>query len=364
MPKTNIDYIGNKGFQGEIAAYMQNEGKMNPGTLRPFVGRDNKSYITVFKGGDTKKIENYATVPIQNNATLRRDEWKHLDDAIMGISESRLGGVQDLIDHGLVFSLGNAMGSTVLEYQDVSDAMEADLTMDGVSRGKNDRPVYSTHYLPIPIIHVDYEINTRVLASSRSLGNALDTTSAERAARKVNQKLEDMLFKTDSTFTFGGGSIKSYTNFTDRNQVTLALNWDDSTMTGEKILADVVSMKQSSINAFHYGPWMLYIPTAYETVMDEDYNTSGTSTQTIRERLLKVGGIKGIKVVDTLAADNVILVQMTSDVVRLVRGMGITNVEWKTEGKFVNKYKVMTIQVPQIRSDQNGACGITHLASV
>jgi hypothetical protein len=77
---------------------------------------------------------------------------------------------------------------------------------------------------------------------------------------------------------------------------------------------------------------------------------------------MKIAGIKGIKVVDTLTADNILLVQMTSDVVRLVRGMGIQSVEWQVEGKFITKYKVMTIQVPQIRSDQAGRSGIVHLA--
>jgi hypothetical protein len=53
---------------------------------------------------------------------------------------------------------------------------------------------------------------------------------------------------------------------------------------------------------------------------------------------------------------------MTPDVVRLVRGMGLQNVEWKSEGNFMTNYKVMTIQVPQIRSDQNGASGLVHMS--
>jgi len=83
---------------------------------------------------------------------------------------------------------------------------------------------------------------------------------------------------------------------------------------------------------------------------------------TVRQRLLGIAGIKGIKVIDTLPANNVLLVQMTSDVVRLVRGMALQNVEWKTEGNMVTKYKVMTIEVPQIRSDINGKCGIVHMS--
>lgn len=358
--KINMDFVAGGNAQGEMAAFLLQQGRLDPGQMRPYIGKDGRSFITVFKGGDPSKPTSYQAVPVQTNATLRRDEWKQLDEAILPIAESRLNGVQDLINRGLVYSLGNAMGTTVLEYHDVSDAMEADLTMDGITRSQGDRPAYSTVYLPLPIIHVDYEINARVLAASRKLGNPLDTTSAERAARKVAEKLETMLF-TNTTYGFGGGTIYSYINHPDRNTVTLSANWDASSKTAAEILDDVLSMKQSSLNAYHYGPWVLYIPTSYETVLDEDYDTTTPGT-TIRERILKIAGIDDVKVVDTLPDDNVLLVQMTGDVVRLVRGIGIQNVEWKSEGNMVTKFKVMTIQVPQIRSDQGGRSGIVHLA--
>lgn len=354
-----IDFLGKGSGQGEVANQILANGRMDPGSLRPYVAEDGKTYVTVYKGGDAKKVENYQTIQVNVGGTLRRDEWKQLDEAVLNISEKRLGGVQDLIDNGLVYNLGNGMGTTVLEYHDVSDALTATMTMDGVTRGMGDRPEYTTNYLPIPIIHADYEINSRVLAASRNMGNALDTTMAERAARRVAEKLETMLF-TSTSYTYGGGTIYSYLNHPDINPVTLDVHWNHSAKTGAGIVADVLEMKQASIDAFHYGPWMLYIPTAYETTLDEDYDT--TRGNTIRERILAISGIKGIKVVDTLTADNVLLVQMTSDVVRLVRGMGIQNVEWTTEGQFIHKYKVMTITVPQIRSDQNGKSGIVLLA--
>ena len=356
----NVDFIGKEGqAQGDLAAQAMLNGRLEPGRMRPYIGKNGRAYITLYKGGNPKELSSYQAIPV-DNATLQRDEWKQLDDAVLKISEERLGGIQDLIDNGLTFDLGNAMGTTVLEWHDISDAMEASLTMDGVTRGKGDRPNYGTHYLPIPIIHVDYEITARVLEASRKLGNPLDTTSAERAARKVNEKLEEMLF-TDVSYSFGGGAIKSYLNFADRNQVSLTENWDASGKTAAEILADVLNLKQASIDAYHYGPWMLYIPTAYETTLDGDYDATTPGT-TIRERILKIAGIKGIKIIDKLTANNVLLVQMTTDVVRLVRGLGIQNIEWQTEGKFITKYKVLTIQVPQIRSDQDGKCGIVHLA--
>jgi len=361
-----IDAITNGQAHGEVAAYIAGEGRLNPGNMRPWLAKDGRAYVTIHSGGDPKDPKSYKNVQV-NAGTLRRDEWKTLDEAVMKISETRLNGIADLIANGLTYNLGNAMGTTVLEWHDISDAMEADMTMDGVTRSRGDRPVYQTNYLPIPIIHVDYEINARVLEASRKLGNPLDTTSVERAARRVNEKLEAMLF-TDVEYAWGTkddrnqNKIYSYLNYPDINAVTLTENWDAAGKTAAEILADVLDMKQASIDKMHYGPWMLYIPTAYETVLDGDYNATTPGT-TIRERILKIAGIKDVKVVDTLTANNVLMVQMTSDVVRLVRGLPIQNVEWQTEGKFITKYKVLTIQVPQIRSDQDKNCGIVLLAA-
>jgi len=362
----NVDLIGNGQSQGQVARMMANNGKLDIGRMRPFIDQYGRSCVTVYMGGNPKKKESWRTMVVNAGATLRREEWKALDEAIMEPSRARLGGIEDLTAKNLVYNLGNAMGTTVLEWHDVNEALEAEMTMDGITRGKNDRVTFQHNYLPLPIIHAEYEINTRELAASRNLGNPLDTTMAERAARKVLEKLEALLF-TDTTYTFGEkdsrlrNAIYSYVNFPDRIGVNLSIPWDNSGITGAMIIQDVLEMKQASIDNYHYGPWTLYIPTNYETVLDADYDATTPGT-TIRERILKIAGVNEIKVSDTLADDNVLLIQMTRDVIRLVRGMGLQNVQWSEEGGMVTKFKVMTIQVPQIRSDAYGKTGIVHLA--
>jgi len=367
----NVDLIGIGGYTGEVANAFANNGRMDIYQMKPYWDYDKsdkkwKPFISVFKGGDASKIENYMKIQV-NEATLRRDEWKLLDEAVMRVARERLVGINDLVSRGLTYTLGNAMGTTILEWHDVGDSMEAVMTMDGVTRGKGDRLTFQYNYIPIPIIHVDYEINARVLAASRNMGNPLDTISAEHAARRVAEHLEDMLF-TDTTYSYGEkdsrtrNTIYSYVNFPDRNEVKLTENWDASGKTGAEIIADVLLMKQASINKYHFGPWVLYIPTAYETVLDDDYDSTTPGT-TIRERIMKISGIEKITVIDRLAANNVLLVEMKSDTVRLIQGIPLQNVEWQTEGKFITKYKVLTIQVPQIRSDRDRRCGIVHLAA-
>lgn len=330
-------------------------GKLNVNSKRPFIAEDGRAYINV----SNKKKDGVIQV---NAATLRRDEWESLDAAVIGVSQARLIGINDLRSAGLVYTLGNAMGTTVLESHKMSDVHEASITMDAIARGNNDRPEYSTNYTPIPIVHVDYEINMRALEASRSLGNPLDTTNAEYAARKVADKLEAMLF-TNTTYKFGGGTIYSYINLTGRETVSMGTSWaatGSSARTGLQIFDQVQEMKQKMLDNYRFGPYVLYVPAQYETKLDSEYDVSGASLMTIKERLLKINGISKVQVVDQLPDDNVVLVQMTSDVVRLIDGMGMQNVEWSSEGGFTKNYKVLTIQVPELRSDFTGKTGIVH----
>ena len=359
---------------GTVSGKLQINNQMNVGAMRPFYDeKTDRCYVTIYKGGRPEDKLSWQTIPypraniLQTNATLRRDEWKKLDEALLVDSRYRLGGIEDLRTNGLVYNLGNAMGTTVLEWHDVSDAMEAVVSMNPSTKGPNDRPNYQHNYLPIPTIHVDYEIDARELAASRNMGNPLDTTEAEMAARRINEKLETMLFN-NTPFSFGekdsrgANTIYGYTNHPDRNAVHLSIPWDNSAITPKGIIQDVQDMIASAQAARHFGPYMLYVPTDYSRVLSDDYDVAGASLMTVRERILKLDNIKGIKVIDTLTTDNVLLVQMTSDVVRLINGLGIQNVEWAVEGNMLFKFKVLAIQVPQIRSEQSGRCGVVHLS--
>jgi uncharacterized linocin/CFP29 family protein len=233
--------------------------------------------------------------------------------------------------------------------------------MDPVRKGNNDKVAFDTNHTPIPVVHADYQLGERYLIESRNRGNGIDTLLAERAARKVAEKLEDMLFGSTSLMTYGGGTVYTYLTHPDVNLLNIGTAW--SSETAENIIQDVLSMKQALIDDKFYGPYELYIPTSYETVLDEDYkNVSAGMSQTIKERILKIDKIQGITVVDRLPANTVLMVCMQKDVVDLIDGMPMQNVQWDSEGGFIHNYKVMAIQVPRIKSDYDGRCGIVKLS--
>jgi hypothetical protein len=138
-----------------------------------------------------------------------------------------------------------------------------------------------------------------------------------------------------------------------------------------------------------YGPFMLYTSNDWDKYMDNDYILTGgnVATQTLRERLKAIEGIQDVRRLDFLFASVVttdilstsykgpgqegvtitatspftlIMVQMTPDVCRAVNGMDITTVQWESVGGMRLNFKVMCIQVPQLRADNYGNCGILH----
>ncbi len=346
-----VEFISNGAGSGPVAQKLM-AGGMGTGLLKPWIGEDGHAYAAITNGGKIQVVR-------VNAATLRKDEWKQMDESVLFAAQERLVGVADLYSRNLVYRIGNGLGKTVLEYEDISELTAAELTMDAVTPSQRDRLEYTLKYLPLPIVHKDFSYNIRALTASRNGSSPLDTTTAMQASRVVAEKVEDLLFIGSGTYTYGGGTIYGYLDFPSSNSVTLSENWDASGKTGSEILDDVRAMKQASIDAKHYGPWVLYIPTSYETVLDDDFKSE--TDKTIRQRILEVQGITEVKVVDKLTADNAVLVQMTSDVVRMVEGMPLTTVEWQEGGGFTTNYKVMTIMVPQIRADQNGNCGVTIL---
>jgi len=317
---------------------------------------------SVFQG---KAIGDVSAVLLQNdmnwralrtNGTLQKDEWKRMDATVVQIARSRLRSVGDLLSRGLRYDIANGLGQTVLEFEKISDMNDAEVNMEGIVKSADDRVVYELSQMPLPIVHKGFQISTRVLNSSRTRGLPLDTTQSEVAARKVAEKVESSLFNGYS-FTFGSGKVYGLTTYPDRNTGS-GTAWTDSSSTGATILAEVLAMKQALIADKYFGPYGLYVPTAYETKLEEDFKANGDLT--IRQRLLETDSLEFIQVADYMAAGNVIMVQLTSDVVRIVVGMSVVPVQWKSGDGMMNHFKVMTIMVPQIRSDQEGKCGVYH----
>jgi len=345
-------YMENGALSGDPCdRLLQANGDTN--VLRPFIGNDGGTYVT--RVSPLGRVE---VTPVHNaHATLRKDEWKYLDDAIVKAARERLKLVADLRGMGLTFSIPQGMGKTVLETETMSDVNDATVSMDGLKESPNDRPEYELGYLPLPITHKDFHFSARQLLTSRNGGSPLDTSMAEESARKCAESNEKIALGVNTGMTYGGGTVPGMITFTGRLTQVLtaptAVGWVSATF-----LNEVLAMRATSVAAFHYGPWMLYVAPGWDLYLDGDFKAA--SDKTLRDRVKALSGITDIRTLDFLTGFQVVLVQMTSNIIRIVVGMDITTLQWDTKGGMQKNFKVMSIIVPQIRGDFNGNTGIVH----
>lgn len=300
-----------------------------------------------------------STNSLRTNALLRDDEWKRIDDRVIAVARERLVGVDDLRAAGLTVDIGG-LGVLVAEYEKISDMEPAQQSLAGVTEGEEDLPEFTLAGVPIPITHKDFRVNVRHLEASRTRGASIDTSAAELAARLVAEKLEDTLFN-GSSISFGSNTLPGYTTFTDR--VTGSLNGDWATATGEEIVADMNAMVGAAEAINYFGPFTAYVPQSDMQYLRADYDTSTTTfNKTILQRVLEIDAISAVRPTTKLT-DEVLLVQMTSDVIDMPVGSDIVTVEWDSKGGLTQHFKIMAAMAPRLKSDANGSTGIVHYSN-
>lgn len=350
-----LDFILNGQANGSVAQTLMAHG-CSLDALRPWLGDDGRSYMTVVSNENGKMVAK--TVPTMNAATLRKDEWKEMDDAIIRVARPRMRLFGDLRAAGLTYNIPNAMGKMILENETQGDIGDADVSMDGLRRTPNERPTYELQGLPLPIIHKDFSFPLRQILASRNGSTPLDTTNAEQCGIKVAEAVEKLTSGELVTRPYGGYYIYGYTTFP--NRITKALT-DPAGMgwTPATLVQETLAMKALSVAAYHRGPWKVYAASAWDEYLDDDYSAS-KGDLTLRERLKKIEGITDVVTADFMSDLDFVMVQQSSNVARAVVGADIQTVQWESHGGMQLNYKVMCILVPQIRADQNGNTGIVH----
>lgn len=293
---------------------------------------------------------------VSNALTLRKDQWILLDAVAMKAARPRMRAYTDLRNAN---SLGgfDGMATPILEHEVMNDPGEALVDMDGLSEGRGFQPTFGLQGTPLPLVHSSFFLSSRFLASSRSKGQPADTVRAEVSGRRVGEMIERMTIGTADAFQYGvnteyEATAKVYGYITHPDRITKTDLTASTSFAGATFVNEVIAMRELAYASNFFGPFICYVSTAYDAKLDQDYiPTGGDSTMgTVRQRVRLIDGITDVRRLDYLGGDVVLLVQMTEDVCRAVNGMEIMTVQWETKGGMQLNFKVMGIQVPQIRS--------------
>ena len=389
------DYVLNGRGYGDVGSVVANELNFQPNLRRPFIDSKDRACVMV-NTGETKYDEELgATIPVQRKLTvadarsrgipvvnaqtlIRKDDWLKIDRAVLAARRKRLKAWTDIPD---TFRL-DGMGVMVLEHERMTDPGEASVDMDVTAETTTDTHKFQLEGTPLPVTHSGFNFKMRQLAVARRGGTPLDVAGAEASTRRVAESIEKTLIGEITGMTFSPNSalydntptVYGYTNHPDRITYT-SVTTPTGVGTSDDTLADVLAMIELALAQNFYGPFVLYHTTDFTQYMNNDYLQGAIAaglaapTMTLRQRLMQIDDITAIRRLDHWTdTASLLLVQMTSDVVRKLIGMDFTTMQWEEAGGLVSHFKVMAIHVPQIRSqhinqDQTNAaakCGIVH----
>lgn len=329
---------------------------------RPYIATEGrnagKAVIAVNSGRRDDKGNPLYVEQLTANATLRKDEWISLDEALITVARQRLTVVEDFRAAGLVQNVGG-LGTIVSEWETASALTDARATMDGESLVEQDNQAFGLSGVPIPIIQKPFKISERQLQASRMRGASLDLSTGVEAAQAVARKTEDMLVNGLSLGKVDGYSVYGLTNHPSRSTLTLSYDWSDGATTGANIMDDILAMiKKAENDERGYGPYNLYVATDAAFHFRDDYTSS--YSQTLMDRVLAIPEISNVRFTDKLATKNAVLVQMDRMTIDLAVASDITNVQWDSGSGWTHYFQHFAAWAPRLKADYDGHLAVVH----
>jgi len=280
-----------------------------------------------------------------------------VDRAVVSVGLQRLVVAADVMAAGLTYPLTDPLSVTQLEWESISKTGGAQRTMNPSARGEFQLPNRSINRLPIYLTTDDFSLGIRTLKMSQRVGQPLDTTLVEQATRRVNEAIEDAMIN-GSGLVVGGYGAPGILNAPNANTYDITVNWNAGA-TGDQIRVDTMAMISLLQADLKFGPYNLYVGTAYGNALTADFKANGDKSIIARLQEIQAGG-RGlqIKVADQMPTTTVALIQMTSDTIEMVVGQPPTVIPWTSLDGFTLFWLVMAIMVQRVRSDYDGNSGI------
>jgi hypothetical protein len=273
------------------------------------------------------------------NGVLREDATKQIEETLTSVARRDLVAVADLRAAGLTVPLNN-IGITSFEFNRVSPVGEATQSMSILNLGDKDLATLARTAIPVPVTASQFEMDARMQAAGGNVGESVSLTNVEEHTRAVAEKLEDTLVNGSSVI-LGANTLPGYTNFSSREQVSFSDGAWSVASSLESAVTDVLAMRTALRENGFTGPYILYVPSNFDGVLDEDYKAN--SDRTLRERLLSINGVSQVKVLPSLADSNVLMVQMTRSVVQAAIGQDITTVTWDMYGGLASHWAILAV---------------------
>ena len=263
---------------------------------------------------------------LRANASLPKQAWVGIEDAVYPAMDEVLTIVSDLRDAGLTHD--EDVLNKVTEWHKQDYQAEAVVSMDPETEtGTENNVEYDLDGSPIPLIHSDFSLGFR------------ETGTAENIS------------------TQDGYTMYGLTNHPSVHQGTLG----DWTTNPEVIRDNLKDQMARDLKDDEFRPtgegYMVYVGEDLEDVLD-DPDPEGSGDRLIRERIENLNFVGELKTSQFLEPDATLMFRPTRDVVDITFALEEQVVQW--EDPFRDYFKTVTAMTPRVKDTLRGQCGIAY----
>lgn len=295
------------------------------------------------------------SVLLGNAYALPKDVWGQWDREGVEVQRSTLAVFNDL---AAAVATPMPIGKLVHYFQTISDSGSANVSLDGRSNARTDKPTFDYHGTPLPITDSTFSFGWREVEAARTEGFALDGAARMNAMRKVAETLETAALEGYSTITVNGQASYGLRNHPKRNTRSTGVTLNGAT--GAQWLAEITA----TLKLLH-GDNFKVPATLYLNWDDWFYATSTEFTtgypKTIAQRVMELGGVREIVPADSIVADEIIAVVKDRRVVSVLNGMPMaTTAKFRANPQDDYDFVTMAAAAIEVKFDAENNCGIAH----
>lgn len=302
---------------------------------------------------------------LRANASLPKQAWVGIEDAVYPAMDEVLTIVSDLRDAGLTHD--EDVLNKVTEWHKQDYQAEAVVSMDPETEtGTENNVEYDLDGSPIPLIHSDFSLGFRETGTAENIStDDIETLNAEGAGRVVAEAMEKLaLYGWEPTIggedlggTQDGYTMYGLTNHPSVHQGTLG----DWTTNPEVIRDNLKDQMARDLKDDEFRPtgegYMVYVGEDLEDVLD-DPDPEGSGDRLIRERIENLNFVGELKTSQFLEPDATLMFRPTRDVVDITFALEEQVVQW--EDPFRDYFKTVTAMTPRVKDTLRGQCGIAY----
>lgn len=307
-------------------------------------------------------------------SSLRIDDWVEYSGEIRPQHEVAPNAVERLLGEG--FGISSSLARYVYVSQMRGVELDAEVSMNARAKGQQDMPAFGLDGVPLPIVHADYELDSREYQNAQAFGESFDTSVGQEAARAVFRKEEDILWNgldmsinTDrGTFSIDGLAVDNAKNI----DIAASANWATDPTAIIPDLKDTYDAieQQAGKEGLDAGPMpeqtgaYLFVPRRkYAAVSRGDYETSATDEPVI-ERVRRQFGELELVPAPRLDVNTAVLLTNDQRYFQIINAQGLTNTNWEVDGGLGLKNKVMASRIPYLKEQPDGIKGVARITGI